>query len=225
MKKKITTLTLSGIIAILVMACGFASVTTPTSEATDPEIIPVTGDTSTPSGEQAIAPTQTPTVNSDVIITAATGSLSIRRGPGTSYNLLSYLQDGQSAVATARDNVGDWLYIALPSSPALFGWVSAGTQYSTIQGDILSLEVKTVAAADPIIIRNCTYHPMKITPLNIVLAPQNEAPNNKTVVFPGDYAAYDQSEVGPSPVFTASLSEGDYVDINIDGFGNMYYCP
>ncbi len=184
-----------------------------------PETLPEV--TSTPTLE--VVPTAT--TDTRVIITAATGSLAIRRGPGTNYNLLGYLQDGQSAVATARDGTGGWLYIPIPASPTLYGWVAAGTQYSTIQGDINSLEVMTVAAAEPIIIRNCTFHPMLITPLNIILAPQYDAPSNVLQVAPGDYAAYDQNQEGHPQVKAMSLEEGDWVDINTDGLNNTYYCP
>ncbi len=165
----------------------------------------------------------TTTVFSQVIITAATGSLAIRRGPGTAYNLLGYLQDGQSGIASARDATSGWLYIPIPAYPSTSGWVSTGTMYSTISGDIGSLAVMSVSAAEPITIRNCTYHPMLITPVNITLAPQNETPGNLVVVLPGDYLAFDQS-VGDTQVKSMSLQEGDWVDITTDGLGNSYTC-
>jgi hypothetical protein len=198
---------------------------TPTASPTDLPVdtpaqasIPTVAETAT---VEAI-PTGTP--NPEVIISTTTGSLAIRRGPGTAYNLLGYLKDGEFAIASARDTTGDWLYIPIPSFPSQYGWVSAGTQYSTLQGDINSLEIMNVGAAQPITIRNCTYHPMLITPANILLAPQNETPNNKTVIVPGEYAAYDQS-VTNTQVKTMSLAEGDWVDITTDGLSNTYACP
>jgi hypothetical protein len=184
-----------------------------------PETLPEATNTFTPE----VAPSATP--DTRVIITAATGSLAIRRGPGAYYNVLGYLQDGQSAVATARDSTGEWLYIPIPAYPSQSGWVAAGTQYSTIEGDINSLEVMYVGAAEPIFIRNCTFHPMKITPLNVILAPQYDAPANSIQVPPGDYAAYDQNQEGYPQVWAMSLEEGDSVDINTDGLNNTYTCP
>jgi hypothetical protein len=64
---------------------------------------------------------------------------------------------------------------------------------------------------------------MLITPINLLLSPQNEAPNSG-LVAPGDYAAYDQS-VGNTQVKTMSLVEGDTVIISTDGLGNTYPCP
>ncbi len=184
-----------------------------------PETLPDSTKTFTPE----VVPSAT--VDTRVIITATTGSLAIRRGPGTYYNTLGYLQDGQSAVATARDSTGSWLYVPIPAYPSQYGWVAAGTQYSTVQGDINSLEVMTVAAAEPIYIRNCTFHPMLITPLNVILAPQYDAPANIMQVPPGDYAAYDQNQEGHPQVKAMSLEEGDSVDINTDGLNNTYTCP
>jgi hypothetical protein len=216
------------LIAMFTAACSLAPAASPAATDLPPQatlpIIPVTAFTETPTTEVATVetvPTATPDLS--VTITAATGSLSIRRGPGTAYNLLGYLMDGQSAVATARDSSGNWLYIPIPSAPTFFGWVSAATSYSTIAGDISSLPVMTVAAAEPITIRNCTFHPMKITPINVLLQPQFD-PANVTVVLPGDYAAYDQS-VGNTLVKTMSLEEGDWVDITTDGLSNTYSCP
>ena len=190
----------------------------PTSEVTTQVPVIIATETAT------VETIPTATVSSQVIITAATGSLAIRRGPGTAYNLLGYLQDGQSGIATARDATGNWLYIPIPAYPSTYGWVSTGTIYSTISGDISSLAVKSVSAAEPITIRNCTYHPMLITPVNLTLAPQNETPGNLAVVLPGEYAAFDQSVSG-TQVKTMSLEEGDWVDITTDGLGNSYTCP
>jgi hypothetical protein len=226
MKKKRIVLAMSGLIVLLMTACNLSNISTP-------EAVPGTESTeSTASMDPLVLPTETtaaaasvtPSVSSAVIITAESGSLSIRRGPSTYYNVLGYLQIGQNSIATARDTSGDWLYVAIPSNPTASGWVAAATQYSSVQGDINSLEVKTVGAAQAIIIRNCTYHPMLITPINLLLSPQNEAPNNAGSVAPGDYAAYDQS-VGNTQVKTMSLVEGDTVIISTDGLGNTYSCP
>lgn len=106
----------SGILLIMMVtaACNLTPATLPTDAPTQAisPVIPVTASTQTPTAEVVVVetppiPTDTaaPTVTPDlgVTITASTGSLSIRRGPGTAYNRLGYLQDAQSAVATARD--------------------------------------------------------------------------------------------------------------------------
>ena len=211
------------ILALFVSACSLTPAASPT-EAPMPVDLPTltTDPLVTETATVEVLPSATP--DTAVTITAATGSLAIRRGPGTAYDVLGFLQDGQSAVATARDSAGSWLYVPIPSSPTIFGWVSAVTTYSTLVGDINTLEVMTVSPAEPIVIRNCTYHPMLITPLNVLLSPQNEAPGNQTVVLPGDYAAYDQS-VSNTQVKTMSLKEGDWVDITTDGLNNTYACP
>ena len=222
---KLTPITLI-LLSLITAACSLAPAAGPavSEEATqaDVPVIPVTASTDTPAPTTTPLPSATPDLS--VTITASTGSLGIRRGPGTAYNLLGYLTDGQSAVATARTTSGDWLYIPMPSAPGYFGWVSAVTVYSTITGDIDSLPVMSVAAAEPITIRNCTFHPMLITPIGVTLKPQFDSPANMVSVIPGDYVAYDQS-TGNTQVKSMSLEEGDFVDIVTDGLSNTYACP
>jgi hypothetical protein len=223
MKKNMKVITLSSLVVFLLMACNLTTTGTP-EPVINADPTTTTESTATPTDLIEIELSATPTVSMDVVITAETGSLSIRRGPSIYYNVLGYLQIGQSSIATARDATSGWLYIAIPSNPSASGWVAAGTQYSSLQGDINSLELKTVSPAEPVIIRNCTYHPMLISPANLLLAPQNEAPNNTGQVPPGDYEAFDQS-VNNTQVKTMTLFEGDTVTIYTDGLGNTYSCP
>lgn len=214
------------LVIIFTTACSLTPVADPTVTPMDlplETLASIPAATSTVTATVGLVSTTTSTTSSQVVITAATGSLSIRRGPGIAYNLLGFLQDGQTGVATARDESSSWLYIPIPSYPSVFGWVSASTSYATIDGDISSLPVMSVSKAEPITIRNCTYHPVLITPINILLTPQNEVPNNQVVVLPGDYTASDQSVA--AQILTMSLQEGDWVDIKTDGLGNTYTCP
>ncbi len=204
-------------------ACSPASTPVPPAIPVDlPTETPVIVVADTATATVLLLPSATPDLS--VTITASTGSLGIRRGPGTAYNMLGFLTDGQSAVASARTASGDWLYVPIPSAPGYFGWVSAVTIYSTVTGDIGSLPEMTVAAAEPITIRNCTFHPMLISPIGVTLKPQTDSPENMTTVLPGDYTASDQS-VGNTQVKTMSLEEGDFVDITTDGLSNTYACP
>lgn len=213
------------LLVLFASACSLAPAPAATQSPVDPpDPGPIVSTLPAATETSMAEPLATNTPDTQVIITAATGSLAIRRGPGTAYNVIGFLQDGQSAVASARDASNGWLYIPLPGAPSVYGWVSAGTQYSTLQGDIALLEVMTVAAAQPITIRNCTYHPMLITPLNTILSPQNETPGNLTTVIPGEYTSYDQS-VSNTQVLVMNLEEGDWVDITTDGLGNTYACP
>lgn len=227
MKKHLKMTVLTFLVVSLLMACNLTAVSTEEPEpviSSDTDLVPTAQSTFTPTDFVAAILTATPTVNTEVVITAETGSLSIRRGPSIYYDVLGYLQIGQSSIATARDATGGWIYIAIPSYPSVSGWVAAGTQYTSLQGDINSLEIKTVSPAEPVIVRNCTYHPMLISPANLLLAPQNEAPNNAGQVPPGDYKAFDQS-VNNTQVLTVTLLEGDTVTIYTDGLGNTYSCP
>ena len=175
-----------------------------------------------------VAPTDTPEstpTEMAVTLTVNKDSLSIRRGPSIYYDVLAYLLAGETAMASARNQDGSWLYVSIPSDPSAYGWVSALTQYSTTQGDVNSLEVMPVDPAKPAYIRNCTFHPMLIQPANQTINPQFDAPNNKLQFPPGNYSAYDQNQQGHPDVKDVTLGEGDSIDINTDGLGNSYYCP
>lgn len=226
MKRHIKVITLTLLVVSLLMACNLTAASTqePVIEPdTNMDIIPAAQSTFTPTDLVVAAFTATPTVNMDVVITADTGSLSIRRGPSIYYNVLGYLQTGQSSIATARDATGDWLFIAIPSNPSASGWVALGTQYSSLTGDPNTLEIKSVSPADPIFIKNCTYHPMQVSPLGTVLKPQTEEPNNLTQVVPGTYTVSDTSV--NLQVAAQELFEGDMLIIYTDGLNNTYACP
>ena len=225
-----------------VLACNLPSNATATSIPPAP-VVP----TQLPAQPSPVAPTQTvmpaaepsvaasatlpPTVvpvtstASLVTVTASTGNLNIRRGPDAAYNPISALLKGQSSTAAARDDKGDWINIAIPSAPGQSGWVSTRTQYTTVQGDVMSLPVVTVDPPKPAYFRNCTFHPMIVDPGGKVIPPQTDSPNNKVQFNPGDYVIKDGSVSGNPTVMEATLLEGYSIDIRTDGIPNTYSCP
>jgi hypothetical protein len=176
-------------------------------------------------------PTQAPTLGAvasatpaGVKITAATGNLNIRRGPGVAYNALAGLVEGTSATASGRTEDGLWLFIPLPSDATKFGWISTQTGFSQLEGDVLSLPIQPFLPPVLAYIRNCTFHPMLVKPGDVLLKDQTLSPDNKKLFNPGEYKIYDQA-VSNTLVKTLKISEGDSVDIGKDGLGNTYTCP
>lgn len=201
---------------------------TPVSEP--PQVRPSPTDTAEaplpPAASETPAPTPTKTLTPEpqgVVITVNAESLNIRRGPGPLYNVVGILFAGQSATATARDSSGNWLYIPLPSAPSLFGWVAAQTAYATVSGDINSLPVVNVAAAEPIYIKNCTYHDMLINPGSLLLKGQTGTSAYTTQVPPGTYTVSDTTV--NVQVAAQELFEGNVLVIYTDGLNNTYACP
>jgi hypothetical protein len=214
------------VFALTLLACGFMTAVTP-PPATDlpAQILPTDLPTQvlpTATTESVVLATSTP---SQVLITVTKESLYVRRGPSTDYDTLAPFVAGESAVASYRNAQSSWVYIPLPGNPSVFGWVSLLTEFTTVQGEVSSLEVKNSDPAVPANIRNCTFHPMLIQPVNVLLQPQFDTPNNAHNFPPGNYAAYDQNQEGHPKVAAFVLAEGNKVDINIDGLGNTYYCP
>ena len=218
-------------LTLLLAACNLPGAEAPAPAATEPPLgLPADTPAAVPptatleAATPTVEPTPTLTPPSEVIITAATGNLNIRRGPSQFYNVTTSLAQGGSATATGRDAQGYWLYIAIPSLPSAYGWISTQTQYSTIDGDIDSLPVVTPEPPMPAYIRNCTFHPMLVNPGSVLLPPQTSAPANAAQFAPGAYTAADQSVAGSTPR-NVSLAEGTTVDITTDGLNNVYACP
>jgi uncharacterized protein YgiM (DUF1202 family) len=158
-----------------------------------------------------------------VVFTVNSESLNIRRGPGIYYNTVGVIVAGQSVPVLGRDAAGGWLYISLPSNPSAFGWVAAETQYSSVSGDLNTLEKMTVPPADPIIIKNCTYHPMAVEPGGFILSGQTDTSKNMKQVTPGYYTVSDTTV--SAQVAAQALFEGDVLIIYTDGLNNTYPCP
>jgi uncharacterized protein YgiM (DUF1202 family) len=215
LNKKLSFVWLS-LLAIVLAACNLPSSPSVQAATSAPSLPPAA--TAAPTATVALAP-----ASGAVVISVTSESLNIRRGPSIYYDPVAFIKAGESATATGRDSSGDWLYIPLPGNASVFGWVSAKTQYSKVDGDIMALPVQVAAPANPAYIRNCTFHPMLIQPGNILLQPQTDKSGRKAHFAPGNYSAFDQN-VSNTKVFTVDLHEGDSVDIHTDGLKNTYNC-
>jgi PKD repeat protein len=89
----------------------------PTPSAPDEDFVP-TEPTPTPPPPPVTVPQLTTTTN-----------LNVRRGPGTSYDILGVLLEGQKAEITGRDADATWWQIKFDSAPEGRGWVAA--RYAT----------------------------------------------------------------------------------------------
>lgn len=222
------------VLASSLLACNFLAGATPPATSL-PSPLPAIEQTSTPPSTDLPAqilvtetpestPISSPTSN-EVIVSVVKESLFIRRGPGTAYDALDIFVAGKQAVASYRDAYGNWVYVPLFINPSVHGWVSIKTEYSSVQGDVSSLDEMKVDPAIPISIRNCTFHPMLIKPGDVLIKPQVDTPNNVKFFPAGSYSAYDQSQMGHPLVASFTLGEGGKIDINKDGIGNTYTCP
>ncbi len=175
-------------------------------------------------GTGAVPPVPLPTTL-QVIITASTGDLNVRRGPGVGYNAIGAIYKDEFSVATARDYRGDWLYITIPEQADKSGWVNTQTQYSIVSGDVMALSVLNVEPPKAAYFRNCTFRPMLVDPGGVVIPPQNEAPLNNVQFNPGYYVVKDGMAEGTPMVMEATLLEGYTIDIRTDAIPKTYSCP
>jgi len=232
-------------IAISLIACGFTTGSTqatqaveeftatsgldPTETATsiaDPATAtatPLPSPTPAPA-DPTVTPPRSPT-SSSFTVTASAGNLTIRRGPGLAYDSVGFLLNGVSAAASGKSSDGGWLYVENPDKPGGFGWVSARSRFLSSSGDPTGLPVMAANPPQPSFLRNCTFHPMKIIPGEMVLKEQFDAPNNRRQLSPGTYEAFDMNQEGIPKVLTVDLREGQAKDIVTDGLGNTYACP
>ena len=93
-------------------------IATPTTELT-PTAMP----SPTVPPEATAAPTPVPTVTVPIPALTTGGGLRMRSGPGTDYEALVFLAEGQEVNVLGRDEVGEWLKISLDSGEE--GWVAA----------------------------------------------------------------------------------------------------
>ena len=93
-------------------------IATPTTELT-PTAMP----SPTVPPEATAAPTPAPTVTVPIPSLTTGGGLRMRSGPGTDYEVLTFLAEGQEVNVLGRDETGEWLKISLDSGEE--GWVAA----------------------------------------------------------------------------------------------------
>lgn len=124
-------------IFILVPDAG-GTVVTPTAGATievtptPPELATVGAPT--PTAIALISPSATPapppTAASTQPIVTTLGSLNVRGGPGTDYDVIGRLTQGQTLAITGRNSEGTWWQVAYPAGSNERGWVSASAQFT-----------------------------------------------------------------------------------------------
>ena len=78
---------------------------------------------------------------------AASVVLRVRAGPGTGYDTVGMLQQGETASAIGRSEAGDWLLVEMPAVPGGLGWVSR--EFAAIEGEVESLPVSTALISAP----------------------------------------------------------------------------
>lgn len=190
-----------------------------------PAITPVFTVTALLSVASTATPTATPTSNT-VIISAVKGNLFIRRGPDLAFNPVSVLMSGQSANALARDVLAKWVQIPIPGQSGSTGWISIQTQFSRIDGDVMSLP-EVLPTDWPVLayLRNCTYDQMEVQPVGIVIPPVNAFPDNRMQINPGSYTVHDIDVSGSPEVLSVDIREGSDIDIRVDGTGLRRKCP
>ncbi|NMB55487.1 MAG: SH3 domain-containing protein [Leptolinea sp.] len=164
-------------------------------------------------------PTSRASSSGEITVTAATGNLFIRRGPGTIYNIVSGLSKGTTTKAVGRNEKNDWLAIEIPKANGVIGWISMGTGFTEMNGSIQSLPLYPFDEAKPAYLMNCTDHDMTTSP-----GQWNLPANTTQKVNPGEYNILDMS-TGQSKVQEVDLKEGNTVSIKKDGNGASYTCP
>jgi uncharacterized protein YgiM (DUF1202 family) len=158
-----------------------------------------------------------------VNVAASGGRLNVRRGPGPEYDTVGALRNGQSSLATARNEDGTWVVINRPDTSTTLGWITLKTQYTAVTGDVAGLPLLAVEAALPAYVRNCTPHEMLVMPAGAILLNRSAAPENQLQFFPGDYSVIDQTN--DSTVAEITVFEGKTIDIKKDSSGKSFNCP
>jgi hypothetical protein len=223
-------------LAIAAIGCalpGAVTISTPAAPTSAPTLEAPTVTAASPTAEPATptpepSTTPTPSASADVHVTATGGNLTLRRGPASAYNVLNYMLAGQTALAVGRNQAADWLLVQDPAGGGKTAWITAASRYSVVDGGaqaVQALPIETVDPAVPAYIRNCTFHPMRIMPVDVILKEMFDVPNNMRAFHPGQYEAYDQNQEGYPKVMSEELREGETIDIEKDGLNNTYLCP
>jgi hypothetical protein len=162
----------------------------------------------------------------DVSISAVNGNLFIRRGPDLAFNEVGALIKGETTLVLARDALGEWVEVVIPSQPNKTGWASVKTKYAEVYGNLMRLPARAITDR-PVAayVRNCTSNEMFLLPGEFVILPLSKSPQNEISVNPGFYKAYDSVVSGHPMVLEISISEGITVDIEINGTGVHHKCP
>lgn len=220
------------ILVLLIQACLPPQTADDESQAVTVEFtatnLPPTS-TATPPATLTIVPTTEPsaTPTPRVTITAASGNLYIRRGPGLPYNQIGVLSKGTSAVIIGQDILSRWVQIQVPDKDYT-GWVSIMTEFSSIEGDLSTIPDFTFTDYPlPAYIVNCTEHELAIEPGEYYLYNvfTDELYLNEVQVNPGVYSVYDMFVPGEPEIQKVNIREGMTVAITVNGLGVSHKCP
>ncbi|MCC6261632.1 MAG: hypothetical protein IT311_12300 [Anaerolineales bacterium] len=122
----------TALILILLTACRSSTPIAPTPTLTaSPSATPTLTPTLVPS------PTATPII---LKVEITQTLVNCRSGPGTVFEALNELKQGQLVRAVSRDSVSAWWYVEDPGNPGGFCWVAASS--SQLQGDANQLPVR-----------------------------------------------------------------------------------
>ena len=133
---------------------------------------------------------------------------------------------GQSALVLARDVLGNWVEVPIPSLPGKTGWVSIQTIYSSVSGNLMDMpEILPTGWPVPSYLRNCTYDQMIVEPGDTTLPSVNNSPDNLVWINPGVHNVFDTDVDGQPEVLTVDLKEGMTIDVRVDGNGDHRKCP
>lgn len=176
-----------------------------------------------------LVPTSEPSATPlpQVTITAVTGNLYIRRGPGLPYDRIGVLHKGESARIIGQDVLSRWVQIEMPGSDRT-GWVSIMTDFSIVEGDLSSVPDFTFTEYPlPAYIKNCTEHDLWVEPANLYVYNlyANERGLNEIQVDPGTYYVYDMFVEKMPLVDTVDVREGTTAYITVNGLGERHKCP
>ncbi len=117
---------------MLALACNLPAAGAPvaiTETATLAPILPVSSETPTATVAGPVGVSASPTSD----------SLNCRNGPGTNWPSVAVLNLGQSTQVVSKTPDGTWLYVAHPTSPGNFCWIS--TPFATVTGDLNSIQI------------------------------------------------------------------------------------
>ncbi|HEX7555449.1 MAG TPA: hypothetical protein VF338_02405 [Leptolinea sp.] len=172
------------------------------------EILPVT-----------LAPQPTLLPMAEGISVTTSGNMFVRRGPGTTYNIVAGLSTGITTKAVGRNEKSDWLAIEIPYTKGTVGWISMGTKFTELNGSIQSLSLYPFTEPKAAYLRNCTLHDMTTRP-----GQWNLPAKTTQQVNPGEYQILDVS-TSQKKVQDVDLKEGNTVSIKVDGDGLTNSCP
>ncbi|MEK6751477.1 MAG: SH3 domain-containing protein [Chloroflexota bacterium] len=159
---------LAGLVSIALMAC------TRSSSESLPTPIPTINTQILPSATP-VPPTPT---SAQVRVRITSELVNCRFGPGTNYQLVTELRQGQTEQAVGRNEASTWWYVRDPGNPGGFCWVSADV--TEAQGDASQLQV----AQPPFV--TITKVDLRVEPNRIVVS-CNQFP--KTVFFEAQITA------------------------------------